>query len=77
MRKEERPKASNLLELTKDFGAQLGILDDSVPPVGSLAYEKLRVNKLMDEDCISMRNEPIDPLETIEDMQFDMDGEDR
>ena len=27
----------------------------------------------MDEDCISMRNEPIDPLETIEDMQFDFD----
>ena len=26
----------------------------------------------MDEDCISMRNEPIDPLETVEDMQFDM-----
>ena len=26
----------------------------------------------MDEDCMSMRNEPIDPLETVEDMQFDM-----
>ena len=47
-------------------------MDDSIPPVGSIAYGKIRVNNLMDEDCISMRNEPIDPLETVEDMQFDM-----
>ena len=24
----------------------------------------------MEEDCVSMRNEPLDPLETIEDMEF-------
>ena len=74
MRKEKRPK--KLLDFiestTKDFGATLGLVDDSVPPVGSIAYDKIKVNKLMEEDCISMRNEPIDPLETVEDMQFDM-----
>ena len=32
----------------------------------------VRMSRLMDEDCISMKNEPIDPL----DMQFDFDGED-
>jgi len=26
----------------------------------------------MDEDCISMRNDPIDPLETIDGVQFDI-----
>jgi len=54
---------------TKDFGATLGLIDDSIPEIGSRAYEKLKVSKLMDEDdCISMRNEPIDPLEIVEDM---------
>ena len=74
MRKEQRPK--KLLDFiettTKDFGTTLGLVDDSVPPVGSRAYGKIKVSKLMDEDCISMRNEPIDPLETVEDMQFDL-----
>ena len=74
MRKDSRPK--KLLDFiestTKDFGATLGLVDDSIPPVGSVAYGKIKVNKHLDEDCISMRNEPIDPLETVEDMQFDM-----
>ena len=56
---------------TKEVGATLGLMDDSVPPVGSRAYKKLKAN-MMEEDCISMRNEPIDPLETLEDMQFDL-----
>ena len=34
--------------------------------------KSVRMSRLMDEDCISMKNEPIDPL----DMQFDFDGED-
>ena len=62
----------------KDFGASLGLIDDddqSMPKLGSSAYQKLRVNKLMDEDCISMRNEPIDPLETVEDMTFELGDE--
>lgn len=57
---------------TRDFGTTLGLIDDTMPAVGTRAYEKMKVSKLMDEDCISMRNEPIDPLETIEDMQFDL-----
>ena len=69
MRKEQRPNLLDFIETTtKDLGATLGLIDDSIPPVGSRAYQKLKVNGLMDEDCISMRNEPIDPLETIEDM---------
>lgn len=28
----------------------------------------------MDEDCISMRNDPIDPLETVDGMQFEADA---
>ena len=69
MRKEQRPKLLDFIETkTKEYGTTLGLVDDSVPPVGSLAYGKIKVSKLMDEDCISMRNEPIDPLETVEDM---------
>ena len=75
MRKEERPAATKLLDDIENkmmnLGTSLGLIDDSIPPVGSLAYEKLRVN-MMEEDCMSMRNEPIDPLETVEDMQFDL-----
>ena len=73
MQKEKRPtKLLDFIEsTTKDFGAAIGLVDDSVPAVGSLAYGKIKVSKLMDEDCVSMRNEPIDPLE-IEAMQFDM-----
>ena len=62
----------------KEFGASLGLIDDddqNMPKLGSSAYQKLRVNKLMDEDCISMRNEPIDPLETVEDMTFELGDE--
>ena len=74
VRKEQRPNLLDLIETkANNFGASLGLVDDTIPPVGSKAYNKLKVNKLMDEDCISMRNEPIDPLETIEDMQFDFD----
>lgn len=40
------------------------MIDDTMPAMGTRAYDKLKVSKLMDEDCISMRNEPIDPLET-------------
>ena len=72
VRKEPRSNLMDLIETkANNFGASLGLVDDTIPPVGSKAYNKLKVNKLMDEDCISMRNEPIDPLETIEDMQFD------
>jgi hypothetical protein len=74
VRKEQRPKLLDLIETTtKDIGTTLGLIDDSIPAVGSRAFEKLKVSKLMvEDDCISMRNEPIDRLETIEDMQFDL-----
>lgn len=65
VRKEQRPKLLDLIETTtRDFGTTLGLIDDTVPTMGTRAYEKLKVSKLMDEDCISMRNEPIDPLDT-------------
>ena len=73
MRKEKRPKLLDAIEDgVKDFGATLGFVDDSVPMPGTKAYQRLRVNKLMDEDCISMHNEPIDPIETGNDMAFDL-----
>ena len=78
MRGNEKRPGPGLLDLietkTKDLGATLGLIDDSIPPVGSAAYQKLRVSRLMDEDCISMRNEPIEPLDidTGEDMAFDL-----
>mmetsp|Transcript_17073 Transcript_17073/g.22998 ORF Transcript_17073/g.22998 Transcript_17073/m.22998 type:complete len:105 (+) Transcript_17073:205-519(+) len=79
-RKEQRPKLLDMIgSSAKDFGTSLGLIDDDsnrIPQVGSKAYQKLRVSKLMDEDCISMRNEPIDPLETVEAMQFDVDAPD-
>ena len=74
VQKEQRPKLLDLIETTtKDLGTTLGLIDDSIPAVGSRAFEKLKVSKLMvEDDCISMRNESIDRLETIEDMQFDL-----
>ena len=70
MRKESRPSlgsSNNLLDFIedkgRDIGASLGLIGDTVPIV-----------RLMDEDCISERNEPIDKLidmGAIEDMQFD------
>ena len=70
MRKESRPSlgsSNNLLDFIedkgRDIGASLGLIGDNVPIV-----------RLMDEDCISERNEPIDKLidmGAIEDMQFD------
>lgn len=71
---KKRDKIMDFIEnTTKEIGESLGIVDESMPQVGSLAYNKLKVN-IMDEDCISMKNEPIDPLETIEDMSFDLDN---
>lgn len=70
---QERPKLIDMLGSTaKEFGATLGLLEgDSPPELGTAAYQRVRVSKLMDEDCISMRNEPIDPLETVDGMQFE------
>ena len=53
----ERPK-TNLLELientTDKIGRDLGLIeDDTMPEVGSLAYEQIRVTKLMNEDVVS------------------------
>ena len=74
MRKEKRPKLLDAIEAgAKEFGTTLGFIDDSVPMPGTKAYQRLRVSKLMDEDCISMHNEPIDPLEIGEDMAFDLE----
>ena len=67
---QERPKLIDMLGSdSKQFGTALGLLEgDSPPDMGKAAYQKVRVSKLMDEDCISMRNDPIDPLETVDDM---------
>ena len=50
----------------------LGLIDDSLPQIGSLEYKKYKLKSLMEEDCMSMRNDPIDPLETVDDMEFNL-----
>ena len=71
----ERPK-TNLLDLientTDRLGKDLGLIDDDkMPEVGSLAYDQIRVTKLMNEDVVSLHNEPLDPLEAVEDLAFE------
>ena len=71
----ERPKMGNLLDLiettTDKLGRDLGLIEDNtMPEVGSAAYEQIRVTKLMNEDVVSQHNEPLTPLETIEEIEF-------
>ena len=57
--KKEPNKFLDFIErTTKEFESTLGIKEETMPEVGSAAYKKLKAN-IMDEDCISMRNEPI------------------
>ena len=74
-------RRANFLDLieskSKNLGATLGLIDDlAMPQPGQPGYSSVKVNRLMEEDCLSMRNEPIDPLETFGDMAFDdaLDG---
>lgn len=71
MYKESRTGFLDLIETkTKDLALDLGLIDDSLPPLGSVEYNRIKLKTLMEEDCISMRNEPLDPLETVDDMEF-------
>ena len=42
-----------------------------MPEVGSVAYDQIRVTKLMNEDVMSLHNEPLTPLETVEEIVFE------
>ena len=41
-----------------------------MPEAGSIAFEQIRVTRLMNEDVVSQHNEPLTPLETIEEIDF-------
>ena len=76
----ERPKQQNFLDLidnaTDKLGRELGLIDDefTMPPVDSQAFEQIRVTKLMNEDVMSECNEPLVPLETMDDLEFDKEA---
>ena len=42
-----------------------------MPQPDSQAFDQIRVTKLMNEDVVSECNEPLEPLETMEDFEFD------
>ena len=72
----DRPKTNllDLIETTTDkLGRDLGLIEDNtiMPEVGSQAYEQIRVTKLMNEDVVSQHNEPLTPLETLEEIEFE------
>ena len=72
----ERPKTNLIDEIritTDKLGRDMGLIDDDdiMPEVGSIAYEQIKVTKLMNEDVVSLHNEPLDPLMSVEDFEFE------
>ena len=71
----ERPKSNLIDEImitTDKLGRDLGLIDDDeVPEVGTAAYEQIKITKLMNEDVVSLHNEPLDPLVETEDLAFE------
>lgn len=70
----ERPKPNLIDEImitTDQLGRDLGLIDDVIPEVGTPAYEQIKITKLMNEDVVSLHNEPLDPLMSVEDLEFE------